>query len=280
MKLAGVVVLFYPIEDVYENILSYAKECTPLIIWDNTVQSNYYINEESLRAHINIPFIYVNEGQNKGLAYAYNKAISIAFANKCTHLITMDQDSRFDDFPQFISKANELSNERLLIAPMINSSSPEPKGGFKFVSNVAQSGCIHPMQLFKDVGLFREDFFIGMVDVEMQLKAVEKDYKIYQVADCILIHKIGSGRLVQVFNKKVQVSDYSPLRHYYDSRNRILMWKEFPYDYGLKGKLHHFKNRLFLCLKILLFENNKSEKIMAIVRGTLNGCFNRIIPYE
>ena len=50
-----------------------------------------------------------------------------------------------------------------------------------------------------------------------------------------------------------------------DSRNRILMWHEFPYDYNLKEKIKYFLSRLKVMAKILLFETNKYAKLSAVL---------------
>jgi hypothetical protein len=84
---------------------------------------------------------------------------------------------------------------------------------------------------------------------------------------------------VSLLGQTVVVSDCNALRHYYDSRNRILMWHEFPYDYSFRAKMKHLKGRLKVIVKILLFEGKKKEKIAAIIRGTFNGFFDRTIPY-
>ena len=267
LKLATVVVCWYPNEDLINNIASYSKGTDYLFVWDNTPGGSPIVSSIKNAVILN----YGNK--NMGLAYAYNRTIEIAKQQGASHIMTMDQDSRFENFDLFREKLSFYPNH--MVCPPINNHFD----GNKYVFHAAQSGCVFPLEIIAKIGGFREDFFIGMVDVEMQLKAQEVGYKIVQVGGCSLIHHIGSERKVKLLGHPISVSDYSPLRHYYDSRNRILMWKEFPSDYSIKGKIKHLLGRIKVIIKILLFEDNKVSKSLAIIRGTWNGIFNRIKPF-
>ena len=267
IKLAIVVVCWYPNDELLLNIASYSTESDCLIIWDNTPGGSSIVDSTD-RA------IVLNHGkQNMGLAYAYNRAIELAEQHGATHIMTMDQDSRFENYTHFRHRIDFYPDS--MVCPPINA----PLSVDRVVPWAAQSGCVFPLDMIRQVGHFREDFFIGMVDVEMQLKAKESGFKIIQVGDCRLLHHVGSERRVSFLGHQISVSDYTPLRHYYDSRNRILMWKEFPNDYGFKGKIKHLLGRIKVLVKIWLFETDKVSKSFAIIRGTLNGFFNRVKPY-
>lgn len=268
LKLATVVVCWHPDDNLLLNIASYSSGTDFLYVWDNTPGGSMLVNSIKNAVILN------RGNQNMGLAYAYNRAIELALKQGATHIMTMDQDSRFDNFA-FFRQCLELYPEDMICPPLNSSSTTDNK----VISHAAQSGCVFPMEMIKRVGAFREDFFIGMVDVEMQLKAQSAGYKIIQIGGCSLNHHIGSERKVYLFKHPVSVSDYTPLRLYYDSRNRILMWKEFPYDYSLKHKIRHLFGRLKVLTKIWLFEDHKFSKTKAIVRGTFNGLFNRLYPF-
>ena len=267
IKLATVVVCWYPDDELLLNIASYSDGTDYLYVWDNTPNGSPLVDS------INDATVLNHGKQNMGLAYAYNRAIELAEQQGATHIMTMDQDSRFENFALFRDRI-ELHPEEM-VCPPIN----VPIRDDIVVSYAAQSGCVFPLSMIRQVGGFREDFFIGMVDVEMQLKAQEAGYNMIQIGGCRLIHHVGSERKVHLGRHEISVSDYSPLRHYYDSRNRILMWREFPDDYSRKGKIKHLIGRLKVLTKICLFENDKISKSTAIIRGTWNGLFNRVKPY-
>ncbi len=267
-KLVTVVVCWFPTEDLLLNIASYSTGTDLLIVWDNTPGGSPLVSSIHNATILNYG------KDNMGLAYAYNRAIELAEQIGATHIMTMDQDSRFENFTHF-RQCLDLYPDSMICPPLNSTTVLENKE----VSHAAQSGCVFPINMINKVGGFREDFFIGMVDVEMQLKAQSAGFSIIQVGGCSLIHHIGSERVVSFMGHSISVSDYTPIRHYYDSRNRILMWKEFPTDYNLRGKVSHMLGRLKVMIKILLFENNKSKKISAILRGTWNGLLNRTKPF-
>ena len=265
--LATVVVCYFPDSTLLENIATYSSGSDYLFIWDNTPGGSAIVNSIT-------DAIVLNYGkENMGLAFAYNRTIELAKQKGATHIMTMDQDSKFENFALFRNCLESFPND--MICPPINSQLV----GNRYVTHAAQSGCVFPLEMIDQVGTFREEFFIGMVDVEMQLKATEAGYRIIQVGGCSLIHHVGSERKVSFLGHSISVSDYSPLRHYYDSRNRILMWREFPNDFSFRGKIKHLTGRIKVLVKILLFEDNKLYKTFSILRGTWNGLFNRIKPY-
>ena len=70
MKLACVVVLYHPSEEVENNIRTYLPQVDCILKWDNTPH-------------------------NVGIGAALNEGVRMARAQGCTHLMTMDQD-RYD----------------------------------------------------------------------------------------------------------------------------------------------------------------------------------------
>lgn len=274
MKLASITVAYHSdIKDLRHNLASYANNVKVLMLWDNSETPHDLRELKSAFPNL----VVHQDGVNHGLSKPYNWAINYAMMQGCSHLMTMDQDSIFENFPHYKKQIESFYDTTVGIftCPINNDIS---ENGYR-ETTVCQSGSVYTMEMLNSIGGFREDLFIGMVDAEMSLRAIEKGYKIYQFTGCNLVQHIGSGRRVHFLGKDITVSDYSPLRHYYDSRNRILMWHEFPYDYTTWQKLQHHLSRIKLIIKILLFENQKYSKTIAIIRGTFNGISNRIIPF-
>ena len=256
------------------NISTFADDVDMLMLWDNSETPADFHHLEQLYPNI----IIHQEGLNIGLAAAYNKAISTAQCNGCSHLMTMDQDSTFENFKGYRRQLEDFTDNTVgIFTCPINNDINE--SGYRDTT-VCQSGSIYTLDMIQDIGGFREDLFIGMVDAEMSLRAIEKGYKIYQMVGCNLIQHIGSRRKKTIFGHQVEVSDYGPLRHYYDSRNRILLWHEFPYDVAFRHKIIHLWSRIKLITKIALFEQDKIAKIKAIVTGTWYGLRNQPTPYR
>ena len=273
MKLAAVVVVYNMDTDkVVENIKTYGDKVDVLIVWDNTEAR---VREWSTLMHFRKDTIVIQNGCNIGLARAYNNANQIAREHGCTHLMTMDQDSSFVNFDSYRKQIIDDG----ITGVGVNRSDWQQLSAHE-VSLTCQSGSTFPIAMLEDIGGFRDDFFISMVDADICLNAEAHGYRILEAGECMINHQIGSGRKVRVLGHNVEVSDYTALRHYYDSRNRILMWYLYPDDCGFHFKIHHFVGRMKVMLKILLFEQDKYHKTMAIVRGTYNGLRNKYIPYD
>lgn len=274
MKLAAIVVTYRPdLREVIHNISTFADDVDMLIVWDNSETPADFHYLKQLYPNI----ILHQEGRNIGLAEAYNKVIPTVLDNRCSHLMTMDQDSTFENFKGYRRQLESFTDATVgIFTCPINNDINE--SGYRDTT-VCQSGSIYTLDMLQHIGGFREDLFIGMVDAEMSLKALEKGYRIYTIANCNLIQHIGSERVVNFLGHPVNVSDYGPLRHFYDSRNRILLWYEFPYDFAFKHKVYHLWSRTKLITKIALFEQNKVKKIKAIILGTWYGLRNQARRY-
>ncbi|MBP5546200.1 MAG: glycosyltransferase [Bacteroidales bacterium] len=275
MKLAAVIVTYHPnIQEVEKNIATFADDVDLLILRDNSELPSDLGHFKQLYPNI----VLLQDGHNIGLSTAYNQAIQRAQYHDCTHLMTMDQDSTFENFKEYRNQL-EIFNDSavgIFTCPINHDIS---QSGYRDTT-VCQSGSVYTLNMLQKIGGFREDLFIGMVDAEMSLRAIERGYKIYQMTGCNLIQHIGANRIVKFLGKKIETSDYSPLRHYYDSRNRILLWYEFPYDITFKHKALHLWSRLKLIAKIAFFENKKIAKTKAILRGTWYGLRNQTKPFS
>lgn len=274
MKLATITIAYNPnIDELRQNIASYAGLSDVFILWDNSEKP---LDLSNIKADFPHTIIH-QDGINHGLPHAYNWAIDYAVEHNCTHLMTMDQDSQFERFNEYYQWVATKGHNGISSCA-INQTQPTQEE-CTLINDSAQSSSIFPLSMIKEIGPFREDLFISMVDAEMCLRAQEHNYRTLQYNKANLIHHIGGERSVCFMGHHTYVSDYNPLRHYYDSRNRILMWHEFPYDIGTAGKAKHYMGRLKVMTKILLFENRKCEKIKAILLGTWYGLINKPKPF-
>lgn len=275
MKLAAITLAYNSNPDeLCKNLASYARSVDFLILWDN---SEHPLDLSGIREEF--PQIMIHQdGINHGLPQAYNWAIDYARSNGYTHLMTMDQDSCFEGFNDYRQHV-EAKQYPGICSCAINREHPVEEE-WTPINDSAQSGSIFPLTMIDEIGPFRDDLFISMVDAEMCLRAQEHGYRTIQYNGSNLIHHVGSQRIVSLLGHPIQVSDYNALRHYYDSRNRILMWHEFPYDISTRGKCKHLMGRLKVIIKIALFETDKAAKIYAIVSGTWYGLLNTAHPYR
>jgi rhamnosyltransferase len=274
MKLASVTVLYNSsVDDLLPNISSYADMVDLLILWDNSPNP---IDLRNLIARWP-KSIFVQEGKNVGLGEAYNCAIEIAHQHGCTHLMTMDQDTAFLDFAKF-RQWTESQPDNILHCQV---------GGYhntreeiELMTIWCQSATIFPLAMFDKIGFFRADYFIGMIDAEIGLRAAHNGYDVMQYNGTDALHNVNPPQTHKLLDHTFYLYNYPPFRHYYESRNRILIAKEYPEDFDSHYIQGFLLARLRLIFKVILFEKNRLRKVFAIVSGTYQGLCGKTKPYK
>lgn len=284
-KILGIVSSYYPdIEEFQRNILSYLPYLDKLIIWENTPKEDsrlYQLTAESDKLEIR------TTGKNEYLAMPFNQAIEEAKRMGCTHFITMDQDSMFDDdhFAHYIEQIKSNEDQSIgIFGPNVvmriphlvyaNEVLPEkikyvPQGG------VVTSGSVYRMELFAEDG-FPEDFAVYFLDPYICLKARKMGYNIVVCTDVFMNHR---GYALKS-KTGLMVNNYPPLNTYYYIRNGILIWKIYPDFYTLRSKFQFFKyNVVFRILKIV-FETDRIAKLKALFLGLYHAAIGKTGPYE
>lgn len=270
IKLLAVVVAYNPdYEDLRRNICSYYSDVEKLIIWNNTPTES---NDEVMK-QLNLEEFDIEvrgDGENHLIAYPINRVIEFGLESGYTHLLTMDQDSCFDKgsvakyrevisgYPADIYGVTYYRDEK----DSNDSEEPIP------VDYVIQSGSIYNLEMFKTVGLFREDYGIDQVDHEICLRARRFGYgNVVKLPNIYMHHIMGYARRNRF---GVKISNYSAFRRYYLSKNIIMISKEYPEFYHISKRWvrKHVYKEIF---KIALFERNRIKKISAIRRGIADG---------
>ena len=273
MKLASVTVLYNTnLDELKVNLDSYANRVDLLVLWDNSVVplDLRWVTHHWSKA------ILVQHGRNVGLGEAYNQAIEIARQHNCTHLMTMDQDTAFLDFVKFRSWA-ETQPDNILHCQV---------GGYHNTDNETetmnvwcQSATIFSLAMLDKIGHFRADYFIGMVDAEIGLRAAHKGYCVMQYNGTDAKHNLSEPITQKIMGHSVFLYNYPPFRHYYESRNRILIAKDYPDDFDRHYIRSFLLNRIRLIVKVTLFEKKRFRKVSAIISGSYQGLRERAKPF-
>lgn len=271
MKLCAIVITYYPnIDEVKSNIYKYITHVDHLIIWNNTPSSDLKKHEIRLPAYAD-KVTFMSTGKNEGIGYAINRAIEYSIENNYTHLLTMDQDSEWDNFEDFLTEANNKSHEYYIIAPNINNLYPRQKLYLE-ISSIT-SGTIYNLSIIKKIGPFNERFFIDAVDEEFGFRAYSHGYPTAILGLVNLKQKFGVQK--NFFSK--QITEYNAFRTYYIVRNHLWIWRLYP---SLRS-FHLFKVFIFdktikRVVTILLAEDNKRKKLLALLKGIKHGLFKSI----
>jgi len=277
--IAATIILYNPTDDIFQNIDSFIQNVDILIVVDNSETLNTTIKEKLLKHYKNLEYIY--NGQNLGIATALNIACDKAIELKYSWILTMDQDSCFINFKDYITCLNKINNPNntALLAgntmwhakdniPSNPSYTPEEK----FL--VITSGNLLNLNLFNKIGRFEDKLFIDMVDHDYCMKANRLEYKILYFKDILIEHSLGTlFKRKNLFTGKIRNKiEHSPQRAYYITRNYFYTWKiyhkQFPKEFNLLKTI----NIMFIheVTKILIYEDQKVKKLYAKIVGLVH----------
>lgn len=266
MKLAGVVVLYKPGEEIKQKINTYLPKIEVLYVVDNTPKKN---NESLLPKSKKIKYICNKE--NLGIARALNMGCEKAIQEKFDWILTMDQDSEFagDNLEKLIKYVKEEQTENIgIVSPyhLIETNIPRSKLRIEHPIEVMTSGNLLNLSLYQKIGGFKDWLFIDCVDIEYCMNLRVHGYDIIRLNEVTLNHHLGDSKSYRVLWKKVVTSNHNALRRYYITRNCYYIYDMY-YDYFPEycnyvrgGIKYQIRNIFFL-------EKHKYKKIRNILRG-------------
>lgn len=266
MKLAGVVVLYNPEDDVKDNIKTYIEKIEKLYVVDNSINSD---NVDKLPKDKKIE--YINNGDNLGIATALNIACKKAIEEGFDYILTMDQDSKFhdDNLDKLIKFAKENKKINIgILTPyhVIKTIEKKPQEDIEFPLEVMTSGNLLNLKAYKAIGGFKDWLFIDSVDIELCMNLRINGYEIVRLNYCELDHNLGDTKIWNFKIKKIVCSNHNYIRRYFITRNTLYVHKLYK-DY-FPEYCEFLKNGLkFQARNILLFEKDKYRKLRNMYRG-------------
>ncbi len=280
-KVEGVVVLYNPEINILNNIKSYINKIEKLYIVDNSENINEKLIDRIKQ--ISDKCIYINNNGNKGIAHALNVGANKAIINDANWLLTMDQDSSFEDdnFDSLLEFAYNIDSYKSIgiISPLHSThlnDSKEEEVDVEEVLTVMTSGNLVNLDILKKIGFFKEYYFIDSVDTEYCLRLNINGYKILRYNKSILEHNLGELTIHKtIFNKELRLYNHNKIRKYYITRNKLLIVKEY-FRYFPKLGLSYIKS-VFGDLKNVIFhEEDKVEKIKYMLKGVYDFFTNKL----
>lgn len=251
MKICGVVVWYNP--DKVSNIKSYLNHLDKLYIVDNSNNNNFELTK-NLGEITYIPLLC-----NKGIAYALNVGVKKALDEKYDFILTMDQDSEYEEgmFFKYINFVKNDKEEDIGIyssIPLIGKRKEYSNEEYQYAEVAMTSGSLINLNIIKKVGLFNEDFFIDEVDTEFSFRVRDNGFKIKVVNNTFFKHSIGNTKRYK-FGGKVTHHNY--IRRYYITRNKLYMIK----IYGERVRKKYTREIFKDLRKIVFYEKDKFLKL-------------------
>lgn len=272
---AGIVLYNPNIERLLKNIESVYPQVEKIIVFDNG-SDNYGKVVKYLQKFSNI--IKISSSVNKGIAHALNEIAIKAKEMKYDWLLTLDQDTViYKNLINTYTKYLNLPQLGQLCCGYEDANLPGSKIGIniKFpeykvykVKKCITSGSLINLKALENVGGFDEALFIDGVDDEISYLLEENQYFTYKVNFIGMSHELGKIDKGRLFSKEIKHSNYGPMRRYYIARNRMILSKRYKkYQPLIDNMIYQLKD----WVAILLFEQNKKKKSLAIIKGIHDG---------
>jgi rhamnosyltransferase len=283
-KLCAVIITYNPDRSLLTNVESIMKEVGKVIIVDNASNIEEKTFIEKISSQSERIFAVYNK-KNLGIATALNQAIKLATELNYEWVITLDQDSIFAE--EAVQKMLVFANSRNkledigLIAPSYcyeglenKKLSSKPLKGNEYIEPfvVITSGSLIRLKVFQDVGLFADEYFIDYVDYEFCLRLRSNGYRIYQISNAHLFHRLGNPGRINFLGCLITYSIHSSTRIYFKYRNRFLTYKLYFFKFPTWCIKDAFEIPKEL-LKILLFDFDRIKSLKSAAKGVFSAFF-------
>lgn len=274
-KMLGVVTLYNPdVESVIKSISKYAAVLDRLVIWDNSLPEKKTREkiEPELRK-VCSDMYWHSDGRNTFIAAAINYAWNMAKEENYDLVLTMDQDSSWDNFSDYRHRI-----ECMMSHGTVEVYTPYIMGcdKWKMTENVQyrklyiNSGTVYPTKILTDIGGADERFPLDALDHDLAIRVQEKGYKIVCITNCILHHKMGTPTKSKFFPLKA--NNYPAWRTYMITYSQVLNYRKHRKWFTSSEIFRVIKDFIVMrMLGIVLLENDKKAKIKMLCKGITDG---------
>jgi rhamnosyltransferase len=271
---AAVLVTYHPDDGLYERVRNLTGQVNAILIVDNGSAEQELAPVQRLVAEGVVEAIF--NGRNVGQAAALNQGLAWGESRGVPWMATFDQDTLpgtnlveeaghiFDDGDQSLA----VIGAGWLISPSKGPDCTSPTG--RTVAWVVTSGALHSVQVWREIGGFRDDFFIDYVDIEYCLRARSAGYRVVRACVQTMQHAIGNPTRHRLLFRFVQPTHHSRVRRYFITRNRIHMWRAF-WRKEPASIARDVTGAAKDLVKLLLFETDRLQKLRAMLRGAEDG---------
>jgi rhamnosyltransferase len=281
-SISAVVVSYNPDETFPERLQALEPQVSQIIIVDNN--SNLAVKSILRRIASERGYCLLENQENVGVAAGLNQGIGAAQAGVGTWVVTMDQDTiPLANMTQILLDAwkhCETTHNIAIIGSNYSgraramSATTNSNDGAQLAKTVITAGSLISIEAFYKVEGFRQELFIDGVDEDFCLRLRRSGYSILRANSVGIIQPIGAQTRHNLLGREVGVSNHSPTRHYYMTRNRsVLIARHMRFD-----PTWCF-SQLFVQMKMIalvtLFEADKIAKLRAMALGFCHALVGR-----
>ncbi|MHA7987254.1 glycosyltransferase [Rathayibacter sp. CAU 1779] len=232
-RVFAVMSVFHPDETVLENVARTVRQVDAVIVVDDGSGPEY---RETLDAVEGAGATVVALEENSGIAAALNAGIRASSLAEQDLLITLDQDSRLpdafvDQLKATLDRAVAAGLPAGIVAPAtfagVDQTGRDLGSGFVEALRPIQSGMLVTASALKTIGLFDEELFIDLVDVEYYLRALKHGLASVAAVGVDLPHELGQIQSMRMLGRTVSTTLSTPFRYYYRARNRVVITRRY-----------------------------------------------------
>jgi len=277
----AIIISFNDYDSLVETINSIKDQVDLVTIVDNGSEE-YHINK--IKNNLSNYCKVIELEHNKGIGAALNIGVLYSIENSFDWVLTLDQDS--------ISSCNLVSNlldlyrsypDAGMTCPSIdgNIGIKISRNGNSRIKTAITSGNLIKTNIFLNIGLYNEEYFIDNVDFEFCLRLINHGYTIHMSNSAQLRHSLGTVVNVKIFLFQYKYISHNPNRRYYIFRNNFYISKQY---FKMEPILIIKKNILLIkyFIEILIFDKHKFENIKMINFAVID-FMNKVIgknPHE
>lgn len=247
-EICGIVVSYHPDAEVLGYLRNTLTHLRHTVIVDNGSSESCRL---TLRQLTGERATLVENPDNEGVGAALNTGIARATELGYRWFLLLDQDttlftSTLPNLLRIYADASVTFGEKLALVgsnyyqQCADGSVREAK--VRFTPNLLwheeefaiTAGTLVSLAASRKIGPFRADYFIDHIDHEYCLRARRQGLVVVQTAPPIMTHRIGLQIHRRAWVKlwaKVCLPGYSPLRRYYQTRNFLVLAREYEADF-------------------------------------------------
>lgn len=272
-RTAGVVLTYHPTEEVRENIRLLLEQVDHVYLVANSP------DDESRRVLSGIDAArtdVLEQDGNIGVGAGFNVGMHAAMDAGFDFVWIFDQDSTVGDgMLAALLRAHERTDVKVgIVGPALRAAETgnvydaDRGQGSEPIEALISSGALFSRDLIEAIGYHDEALFIDYVDHDISLRASRAGYTNLKVFETLLDHRFGASQPAKFLWRTIYISDYSPMRQYYMSRNRVILMRRFGWGPWLRDDLRY---AVKAWTKVVFAERDRPAKIGAALRGMRDG---------
>ncbi len=280
-KIYSILVSYNPdIEELNQAVCRLKIQTDIVVVCNNSDYDIKFEDEQEVKIF--------NFGENLGIAKAQSIGMKWAFENGADFILQMDQDSipHGDLVKRLLECYEELTNSGCKIGlvgsqdydkdslkeskPKIDRGNSLKNINYIKINQVISSGTLISKECYDLVGEMDNDLFIDAVDYEYCWRARKQGFLVIKNIEAKIAHKFGNG-IKKVLGITMIVP--SPIRHYYQYRNLILLInRNYVSNYWkITNLLKQFLKFIFLPFIL----DKKKERFSYMIKGIKDGILRK-----